>query len=234
MFDNDGTLWCELWCEKPMYPQADFLLRRWREMAQAHPGLAKKAAVEGRDRGRPEVGGGDPGSRSRADPGVTEAYEGITTEAFERAVRACFRTARHPVLGVPYTLLGRPMRELIDLLRAADFEVYICSAGGRDFVWVVAEEMYGIPRQNVTGSGTSLEYRHGQVYRARSVEQPVDDGPGKPFHIWTRTGRKPLLAGGNADGDAAMLRTARFDLVWATYYANARFDLDEKTSVSWG
>jgi hypothetical protein len=28
-FDNDGTLWCE----KPMCPQADFLLRRWREMA---------------------------------------------------------------------------------------------------------------------------------------------------------------------------------------------------------
>ncbi len=28
-FDNDGTLWCE----KPMYPQADFLLRRWKEMA---------------------------------------------------------------------------------------------------------------------------------------------------------------------------------------------------------
>jgi hypothetical protein len=24
-FDNDGTLWCE----KPVYPQADFLLRRW-------------------------------------------------------------------------------------------------------------------------------------------------------------------------------------------------------------
>jgi hypothetical protein len=43
VFDNDGTLWCE----KPMYPQADFLLRRWAEMAQAHPGLAKSS------RGRP-------------------------------------------------------------------------------------------------------------------------------------------------------------------------------------
>jgi len=46
-FDNDGTLWCE----KPMYPQADFLLRRWKEMTQAHPGKAKeqpwKAVAEG-------------------------------------------------------------------------------------------------------------------------------------------------------------------------------------------
>jgi hypothetical protein len=43
VFDVDGTLWCE----KPMYPQAGFLLRRWAEMAQAHPGLAKSS------RGRP-------------------------------------------------------------------------------------------------------------------------------------------------------------------------------------
>jgi hypothetical protein len=71
--------------------------------------------------------------------GVAEGYEGITVEAFERAVRAFFDTARHPVLGVPYTRLGyRPMRELIDLLTASEFEVYICSAGGRDFVRVVA------------------------------------------------------------------------------------------------
>ena len=209
-FDNDGTLWCE----KPMYPQADFLLRRWKEMAQAHPGLARKqpwkAVVEG-DRAWlagilehvPEL-----------TRGVTEAYKGVTVEVFERAVRAFFDTARHPVLAVPYTRLAyQPMRELIDLLAAAEFEVYICSAGGRDFARVVAEEMYGIPRQRVIGSGATLEYRHGEVYRTGGIEQPVDNGPGKPVHIWTRTGRKPLLAAGNANGDSAMLRTARFGLL---------------------
>ena len=45
------------------------------------------------------------------------------------------------------------------------------------------------------------------------MEQPPDEGPGKPIHIWTRTGHRPLLAGGNADGDAAMLETARFALL---------------------
>ncbi|HME04374.1 MAG TPA: hypothetical protein VKG38_15240 [Solirubrobacteraceae bacterium] len=35
-FDNDGTLWCE----KPTYVQADFLLRRMREMIDAQPALA--------------------------------------------------------------------------------------------------------------------------------------------------------------------------------------------------
>ena len=209
-FDTDGTLWCE----KPMYPQADFLLRRWKEMAQAHPGLARKQPWKAVIEGDQERLAGMLAHVPELIRGMTEAYGGITVEAFERAVRAFFDTARHPVFGVPYTRLAyQPMRELIDLLTASEFEVYICSAGGRDFVRVVAEEMCGVPRQRVIGSGPTLEYRHGEVYRARGVEQPAGDGPGKPVHIWARTGRKPLLAGGNADGDAAMLRTARFGLL---------------------
>jgi hypothetical protein len=225
-FDSDGTLWCE----KPMCPQADFLLRRWKEMAQAHPGLARKqpwkAVIEGDQKWLAGVLDQVP----ELTRGVAEGYEGFTVEAFERAVRAFFDTARHPVLGVPYTRLGyRPMRELIDLLTASEFEVYICSAGGRDFVRVVTGEMYGISRQRVIGSGATLEYRHGQVYRTRGVEQPIDDGPGKPVHLWTRTGRRPLLAGGNADGDAAMLRTARFGLLIRHDDAGREFAYDAGT-----
>ena len=44
--DNDGTLWCE----KPLRIQADFILRRLFEMADAHPELRErqpwKAAYE--------------------------------------------------------------------------------------------------------------------------------------------------------------------------------------------
>jgi len=36
-FDYDGTLWCE----KPTYVQADFFLRRLREMIEAEPALAQ-------------------------------------------------------------------------------------------------------------------------------------------------------------------------------------------------
>ena len=210
VFDNDGTLWCE----KPMYPQADFLLRRWAEMAQAHPGLARKQPWKAVTEGDQKWLAGILEHVPELTRGVTEAYAGITVEAFERAVRAFFATARHPVIGVPYTRLAyHPMRELIELLRSAEFGVYLCPAGGRDFVRVVSEQMYGIGRQNVIGSGTTLEYHHGEVYRSKGVEKPVDDGPGKAVHIWARTGRKPLLAGGNADGDAAMLRTAQFGLL---------------------
>jgi phosphoserine phosphatase len=209
-FDYDGTLWCE----KPMCPQAHFLLRRWKEMARAHPGLARKQPWKAVTEGDQAWLAGVLTRVPELTRGVTEAYAGITVEAFGRAVLTFFDTARHPAFGVPYTRLGyRPMRELIELLMAREFEVYVCSAGGRDFVRVVAGQMYGIPRQRVIGSGAVLEYRHGAVYRTKGVEQPVDDGPGKPVHIWARTGRRPLLACGNADGDAAMLRTAGFGML---------------------
>jgi phosphoserine phosphatase len=209
-FDNDGTLWCE----KPLYVQADFIFRRFMEMIHENPQLAKeqpyKAVVEGDREWLMDIYAHVP----ELVKGVTEAFGGITTAAFDAAVREFFAAAVHPTLGVPYTQVAyRPMRELIALLEANDFKVYICSAGGRDFVRAVCEEVYGLPRDRVIGSATTLEYRDGDLYRTAGVEQPIDDGPGKPVHIWTRTGRKPLLAGGNADGDIAMLETARFALL---------------------
>ena len=134
-FDNDGTLWCE----KPMYVQADFVFRRWKAMVDADPAKATeqpyKAIVES-DRAWlaglldhvPEL-----------VKGVTEAYDWITVEAFEDAVRAFFAGARIPTLGRPYTQVGyQPMVELVSLLRASDFKVFICTGGGRDFVRPVA------------------------------------------------------------------------------------------------
>jgi hypothetical protein len=65
--------------------------------------------------------------------------------------------------------------------------------------------MYGIPRERVIGSAEVIEYRDSDLYHTGELEHPLDDGPGKPEHIWMRTGRKPLLACGNADGDVPML-----------------------------
>ncbi len=160
--------------------------------------------------------------------GVTEAYCGITTEAFEARALEFFASANHPTLGVPYTQTAyTPMVELIRLLEANDFRVYICSGGGRDFVRVISEAVYGLPRDRVIGSAPILEYRDGDLYRTAGIEQPIDDGPGKPVHIWARTGCKPLLAGGNADGDVPMLETARFGLLVRHDDADREFAYDE-------
>ena len=222
-FDNDGTLWCE----KPQYAQADFVFRRWKAMAEADPAKAReqpyKALVDNDRAWLANLLDHVPDLVK----GVSEAYGGITVEAFEQAVRQFFATAAHPTLGLPYTKTGyRPMRELLALLEASGFTAYICSGGGRDFMRPVSEQMYGIPRERVIGSATTLEYRDGGIYRASGVEQPIDDGTGKPEHIWMRTGRKPLLAAGNADGDIPMLQTARFPILIRHDDADREFAYD--------
>ncbi len=44
------------------------------------------------------------------------------------------------------------MLELINYLKSNEFEVFICSGGGQDFMRVISDEIYGIPTQNVIGS----------------------------------------------------------------------------------
>ena len=78
-FDNDGTLWCE----KPLYVQADFIFRRFKEMVREDPQRAKeqpyKAVVEGDREWLMDIYAHIP----ELLKGVTEAYGGITVEAFE-------------------------------------------------------------------------------------------------------------------------------------------------------
>ena len=209
-FDNDGTLWCE----QPIYAQTDFVVRRFKEMVRADPSLATrqpyKAAAEDDIAWIQDIYVHE----AELLEGLAEAFCDITADEFEASARAFFATATHPTLGVPYTRTAyKPMRELVELLTAHDFRVYICSTGGRDFMRVISEETYGIPRERVIGSAPVLDYRDGRFIRTREVEQPIADGPGKAVHLWTRTGRSPLLAGGNSDGDMEMLECARFGLL---------------------
>jgi phosphoglycolate phosphatase-like HAD superfamily hydrolase len=237
-FDNDGTLWCE----KPTYIQADFVLRKWRVMAASDPSLADRQPYKALVEGDREWLGTLTDHVPDLVRGISEAFAGLTTEAFEAQVLDFFGEARHPTLDVPYTAVTyAPMRELLVLLEANGFRVFICSAGGRDFVRAVCEQVYAIPRERVIGSSAPVELHDGQLVRVVGVEQPIDDGAGKPVHIWARTGRRPLFAGGNADGDIEMLSSARFALLVHhddaerefAYDAGAERALSEATKRRW-
>ena len=53
----------------------------------------------------------------------------------------------------------------------------------------------------------------GQLVRRNELHGNIALGPGKPEHIYARTGRTALFAGGNGDVDLEMLQEARFRLV---------------------
>ncbi len=216
VFDNDGTLWSE----QPAYFQAMFVFDRIRQMAPDHPEwkdqLPYSAVLKGDMKKALE------GGESALFKMVMATHSGMTTEEFETIVRQWIETARHPKTGKLYTeMVFQPMLELLALLKANDFRVYIVSGGGVDFMRIFSEQVYGIPPEQVIGSRvrTSYEIRNGQPVIMRLPEMAfIDDKVGKPLGIHDHIGRRPVFAAGNSDGDFQMLE-------WTTSAEGPRFGL---------
>jgi hypothetical protein len=89
------------------------------------------------------------------------------------------------------------MVELLDYLAANGFATYIASGGGRDFLRLISQEVYGIPRERVIGSSSTFAYTsndHGGTITHQPEMDYLDDGPEKASAVWNRVVRRPLLA----------------------------------------
>src|SRR5262245_12998567 len=218
VFDNDGTLWAE----KPMPIQLDFTLRQLAAQAEAEPSLRDrqpwKACYE---HDHAWLGAamvkhyhGDDSDVRLLLAAIPGAFAGLTVEEYAAKVEEFFVDTDHPTLGRPYRACGyQPMVELLRFLEANDFVPYIASGGDRDFMRPVAGDLYGIPPERIIGSSVALDYHETDddtravLYKAEM--ELFDDGPTKPVRIWSRTGRHPVLAAGNSNGDIPMLRFAK-------------------------
>ncbi len=135
VFDNDGTLWCE----KPMYIQLDYILRKMAERAEEDRGLRSihpwKAAWE-RDfewfgRAVTKHYQGDESQIQVLIKGLLSLAEGTKVEAVEAAAMEFVRSVRHPTLDLVYSdCIYLPMLELLQYLEANGFINYIVSGGG--------------------------------------------------------------------------------------------------------
>ncbi|MBR7832913.1 haloacid dehalogenase-like hydrolase [Actinospica durhamensis] len=217
VFDNDGTLWSE----KPIPVQLDFTLSRLARLAEHDPALAARepyrAAIERDYRwlGQALVKHyhGDESDLKVLMRAVETAFKNQGVEEFAAEVSGWLRDAVHPVLKRPYLSCGyAPMTDLLRYLEAKGFTTYIASGGDRDFMRPFAERIYGVPPERVIGSALGLDFDD-QAEDTRLIYKShtefFDDGPQKPVRIWSRTGRRPLVACGNANGDIPMLRFAR-------------------------
>lgn len=213
-FDNDGTLWVE----QPMPPQFDFVFRKWAQEVAADPSLAHEqpyqAIIEKDEAFFEGIATQDPKVVATLLAAFVRSWAGTTPEQFDEQVRAWLTTVNQPKFGVPYVkLVYQPMLELLDLLKANDWRVFVCSGGGRDFMRVFAEETWGIYKERVIGSAAAYTYADGQIVRSEQLLGSLDLGPGKPEHIFAQTGRLPAFAGGNADVDIEMLEAAKFSVL---------------------
>ena len=195
-----------------------FILQRLAAMAEADAGAARPPAVEGGLRAglRLARGGDDealPGRRRRrqgAHRRRLQAFAGWTVEEYVAAAARFLRDGRASDArrGRSRDCGYAPMVELLRYLRG--------------------ERLHGLhrlrrrPRLHARGRRGALRHparaRDRQLERRSRFEERrrrslvylaepdvFDDGPAKPVRIWSRIGRRPIIAVGNSNGDSQML-----------------------------
>jgi phosphoserine phosphatase len=202
-FDQDGTAWVE----HPIYGQALFALDRLVAMAPDHPEWKDTEpfkSVLAQDRAAMA-------KFSEKDwfeiVGVTHA--GMSTADFHDIVADWLPKSENPVFKTPVTeLVYQPILEAMDYLRDNGFRTYFVTGGGQAFVRVYAEDVYGIPPEQVVGSSivTKYEMQDGKPVLMRDDKVFfIDDKDGKAVGINLFIGKRPQIAFGNSDGDREML-----------------------------
>ncbi len=220
VFDMDGTILCE---KAPVY--IDYCLTMYRVLDDPtyHATEEERDAMQQiRDRAYSEGKTFKPEGMTKDDI-VASAFAGMTPEAFrEYVVDFADHTDAVGFTGMTYgQSFYKPMIEVIDYLRANDFDVWMVSACEREVVRALVER-YGIPYDRViatdvpylvSGKGDEAadEYnmdRDETILLGAPLDAVECGKSGKSAAIAREIGKRPVLAFGNSSGDYSMLNYA--------------------------
>jgi phosphoglycolate phosphatase-like HAD superfamily hydrolase len=203
-FDQDGTLWVE----HPMYTQVVYCLDRVPAVVKEKPELKYKEPFK-------TVLSGDREAIAKLplkdlEEILVATLTGMSVDDFQADVKKWLATAKHPRYQRPYTeLTYQPMLEVLKFFRANGYKTYIVTGGGQDFVRVYAEQVYGIPPEQVVGTMGGTRYGYDKDGKPVLTKEPRlllnDNNAGKVEGIHLMIGRRPLAAFGNSPGDQQML-----------------------------
>jgi len=203
-FDQDGTLWVE----HPMYSQVVYCFDRVPAVVKGKPELANvepfKTVMSGNREAIAKL------SMDDLYKILAATLTGMSVEDFKAEAKKWLDTARDPRWKRPYTELTYvPMQEVLKYLRANGYRTYIVTGGGQDFVRTYADEVYGIPPEQVVGTAGATKYGYTKDGRPFLTKEPKlllnDNNAGKPEGIYLMIGRRPYVAFGNSTGDRQML-----------------------------
>jgi hypothetical protein len=203
-FDQDGTLWVE----HPMYTQVIYCLERVPALVQAKPELKNVEPFKTvLTRNRAAI------AQLSTDDLVkilAATLSGVSVDQFKTEAKHWLETVQDPRWKRPYTeLTYLPMIELIKFMRANSFRTYIVTGGGQDFVRVYAQEIYGIPPEQIVGTAGATKYGYDKSGKPFLTKEPKlllnDNNAGKPEGIYLMIGKVPYAAFGNSTGDRQML-----------------------------
>ena len=216
VFDMDGTLCCET---DPGYFDHKLLYHRVME----DPDYKDKASDEEKETAKIieeyfKTGEYPKGLDVKHGTAVATAFKGMTPEEFDAYVKE-YRD--QPMSSYSNMTNGqafyKPMLQVIDLLQANDFKVYIVSGTDRLITRGLAEGAINIPLSQMIGSDESLVAtgqgdKAGLDYTFTQDDKLVTGGEfliknlktNKVTVIQQEIGVQPVLSFGNSSGDASM------------------------------
>ena len=208
VLDNDGTLWCE----KPTYIQALFVVARLREAAAARPELAEQPVVKALLAG--DLAGAQQYGMEAIAGVLLQLDAGRTTEEFTRDAEAWLAAAKHPRFGVPFRELtyvadaradGPAARARVPRLHRHGRRRRVRPRGRRGALRRLRPTTSSAPPCR-----SSFERRDGRVVLVRKAAMlgSPNEGPPKAINIQAHIGRRPIFAAGNSAGDTEMLEYA--------------------------
>jgi hypothetical protein len=203
-FDQDGTLWVE----HPMYTQVVYCLERVPAVVKAKPELAHAEPFK-------TVLSGDREAMAKLSMNdlmkiLAATMTGMSVDEFKGEAKKWLDTAKNERWKRPYTeLTYLPMQEVLRYFRASGYRTYIVTGGGQGFVRVYADDVYGIPPEQIVGTAGGTKYGYAKDGKPFLTKEPKlllnDDNAGKPEGIYLMIGRRPFAAFGNSEGDREML-----------------------------
>ena len=220
VFDMDGTILCE---KAPVY--IDYCLTMYRVLDDPTYNATEEerdAMQQIRDHAYAEGKTFHPESFTKDDL-IASAFAGMTPEEFRSyVVDFAEKTDVVGFDGMTYSQsFYLPMLEVIEYLKANDFDVWMVSACEREVVRALVER-FNIPFDRViatdvpyvaSGKGDEAadDYNMGRdetILLGTPLDEVECGKSGKPAAIAREIGKRPILAFGNSSGDYAMLNYA--------------------------
>jgi len=201
-FDVDGTLWPE----KPVYIQVAFMAESIRAQAKNHPEWRTtqpfKAVLEN------DLAYLGNLSEKELRALFQNSHIGISLKEYRQEARRWLASSLHPGLAIHYTeLVYQPMLELMNLLSANGFTIYLCSGSSTEFLQAFSGGVFGVDPGRVIGSTVSCTFQSredGSEIIRTAESLTFNDSQRKPVNLELRNARRPLIAVGNSDGDLQM------------------------------
>lgn len=218
-FDMDGTILCE---KAPVYFDYCLAMHRVLDDPAYDAGEEERFAMQQLREHVNTYGNTDSEYKSVKHRQVASAFAGMTPEEFRAyVVNFADNTQAVGFEGMTYgQSFYKPMLEVIDYLRANDFDVWIVSACEREVTRAMVERL-GIPMDHViatdvpyvsSNQGEEAASDHTMSQNETMVlGEPLQDKAektGKCAAIAREIGNYPLIAFGNSSGDHAMLNYA--------------------------